>query len=283
MKTIQLEQEAKQLLNGFLEKKQVSKVKLAKRIGVSNAVLTYVDQEQFENVSEEMLLKIVNALKTDGSGKYKLIVTENYSTVQDLCSDAAQRHLMLGLIGYTGAGKTTALKQYYWSTPNTYYVECESVMNRKQFFASILKEMGVNFTGSVYDMVHRIIDEFNTKENPLLIIDEAGKLTHTLILHLHDLCNATSHNLGIVLSGCEYFKTNLEKAGEKNRQGIPEFYSRVTDWVILSKPSRREVEAILEANGAADQAKGRKFSNFREVHNSVVNFRYKADLADLDE
>jgi DNA-binding Xre family transcriptional regulator len=279
MKKIELQQEAKQLLNDFLAKKQVSKVKLAKKIGISHAVLTYIDQEQWEMVSDEMLLKIINALKVDRTGEYRLIKTENFNTVQSLCSDATLRHMMFGLIGYTGAGKTTALNQYYTSTPNVYYVECKNIMNRKQFFASILKELGVNAAGTVYDMVNRIIDEFNSKENPLLIIDEAGKLSHTLILDLHDLRNETQYNLGIILSGCEYFKDNLETAVRRNKQGVPEFYSRVVSWQILSKPSRREIAAIFEANGVDDDEFTRqRFSNFREVYNTVSNFRFLGHL-----
>jgi len=99
----------------------------------------------------------------------KLIRTANFDTVQELCTDAATRHRMVGLIGYTGAGKTTALKQFYLSEPEVYYVKCKNIMNRKQFFASILKELGANVGGTVFDMVNRIVDEFNTKENPLLI------------------------------------------------------------------------------------------------------------------
>ena len=283
MKNIELQQEAKQLLNDYLVKKQVSKVKLSKKIGVSNAVLTYVDQKQWDMVSEDMLLKIINALKVDSNGQYQLIKTENFNTVQTLCADAANRHMMFGLIGFTGAGKTTALNQYYLSTPNVYYVECKNIMNRKQFFASILTELGVSVAGTVYDMVTRIIDEFNSKKNPVLIIDEAGKLSHTLILDIHDLRNATQNNLGIILSGCEYFKDNLETAVKRDKQGIPEFYSRVVSWQILTKPSRREVSAIFEVNGVDEtELSKQRFSNFREVYNAYSNFHFEATFETLD-
>lgn len=216
--------------------------------------------------------------------EYTLIRTGNFNTVQALCLDAANRHMMFGLIGYTGAGKTTALKQFCQSTPNVYYVECKNIMNRKQFFATVLKELGVNVAGTVFDMVNRIIDEFNAKENPLLIIDEAGKLSHTLTLDLHDLRNATNDNLGIILSGCEYFKDNLETAVKRDKQGVPEFYSRIVDWQILSKPSRREITAIFEANGIdKTELSQQRFSNFREVYNTVSNLQFKDELEAIDE
>lgn len=270
--------QAKELLTDFLEKKQVSKVKLAKKIGISHAVLTYVSQEQWENVSDEMLLKIINALKVSHDD-YKLIKTANFNTVINLCKDAAKRHYLYGLVGCTGAGKTTALKQYYASNPNVFYVECKNIMNRKHFFGAILKELGINFIGTVYDMVNRIEEEFKSIENPLLIIDEAGKLSHTLILDLHDLRNATMNNLGIILSGCEYFKENLEKGVQKDKQGVPEFYSRIISWQILASPRKKEVEAICEVNGICyDDMERRNYPNFRDIFNDVSKLRIANDL-----
>jgi DNA transposition AAA+ family ATPase len=245
MKNFELKQEAKELLIDFLEKKQVSKVKLANKIGVSNSVLTCVTQEQWENVSEEMLLKIVNALKFS-PGNYRIIKTGNFVTVQNLCEYVSRWHQMSGLIGFTGAGKTTALKHYYKSNPNVYYVECKKSVNNRQFFKELLNELGVSFDGTPYDMFKRIVKEFKTKENPLLIIDEAGKLSHSQILSLHDLRNETEHNLGIILSGCKYFRENLEKGVKKEKIGIPEFYSRISIWQNLNTPTNEEVKFIGE-------------------------------------
>jgi DNA transposition AAA+ family ATPase len=269
MKNLAIRQEAKSLLTSYLEAKEVSKVKLAKKIGISHAVLTYVTQEQWENVSDEMLYKIINSLKISNE-VYKIVKTANYNTVFNLCEKAQKWHHMYGLIGCAGSGKTTSLKRFYTANRYVFYVECKHTMNRKQFFAAILKELGINYAGTVYDMVTRIEEEFNTLENPLLIIDEAGKLSHNLILDLHDLRNSTMNNLGIVLAGCEYFKDNLEKGVQKDKQGIPEFYGRVVQWQILNTPTRKEVEAICSINNVdMESMTKRVYPNFREVYNDV--------------
>lgn len=52
MENLSIRQEAKTLLVNHLKNKDVSKVKLAKKIGISHSVLTYVTQEQWENVSD---------------------------------------------------------------------------------------------------------------------------------------------------------------------------------------------------------------------------------------
>lgn len=282
MENLAIRQEAKTLLVNHLKNKDVSKVKLAKKIGISHAVLTYVTQEQWENVSDEMIYKIVNSLKTSVSG-YKLVNTCNVETIKRLCRYAKTLHHMYGLIGYSGSGKTTALKLFYKANKNVFYVESKHTMNRKQFFAAILKELGINYVGTVYDMVTRIEEEFNSLENPLLIVDEAGKLSHNLILDLHDLRNATMHNLGIVLAGCEYFKENMEKGVRNDKQGLEEFYSRIVTWQTLGTPSKKEVEAIYKANNVdLESVSGKKYGNFRDVYNIVNEYQIELDITILN-
>jgi hypothetical protein len=128
-------------------------------------------------------------------------------------------------------------------------------------------------------MVTLIEEEFNTLENPLLIIDEAGKLSHNLILDLHDLRNSTKHNLGIVLAGCEYFKDNLEKGVRKDKQGIPEFYTRIVSWQFLSLPTKKEVETIYKVNDVdLDSVSTQKYKNFRDIYNIVSEYQIELDI-----
>lgn len=117
-------QQARQLVNEHVEKKKVSKNKLASKIGVSAAVLTFIEQQQHDNLSEEMLLKVINTLKP--TSDFQIIGTSNYNSIQSIC-ERSQAHSMLNaVIGYTGAGKTTALFDYYRNGHNVYYLECKT-------------------------------------------------------------------------------------------------------------------------------------------------------------
>jgi len=274
MQKEKLIQQARQLINDYAGQKKVSKNKLANKLGVSAAVLTFIDQGLQDSLSEEMLLKIINALKP--ASEFNIIGTSNYNTIQAICEQSQSKSQLNAIIGYTGAGKSTALYDYYSSGQNVYYLECKNSMNRKQFLHALLAEMGVTYMGSVYDMVKQIIDQLNSQQKPLVIIDEAGKVSTNVLLDLHDIRNATIYNSGIILAGCEYFQRNMLKAVDKEKTGYPEFHSRIMNWNVLNKPTKAEITAICTSNGVTNEETIKEFyrlPNYRLLHNAIINER----------
>jgi len=130
-----------------------------------------------------------------------------------------------------------------------FFVTVDKTMSAKMLFLSILKTMGIQFDGNIYDVMQKISDELNRLEDPLLIIDESGKLSHLMILYLHDLREHTRANCGILLSGMPYFKLNLQKFAERQKEGYAEFFRRINVWHELIGLSRKEVEVICHENG----------------------------------
>lgn len=264
-------QQAQVLVRENVHKKGLTLGKLSRQLKISAATLSNLCNNP-DVLSEEALLKIINALAP--KTKFKTVSTANFTTLQNACIEAKEKARMIGVTGFPGAGKTIGLDFYYRNNPNTYLVECNSLMNRRQFMAEILLKMGVSYSGGIYDMAATIINELNTRQNPLLILDEAGKLHLHLLLDIHYIRNATMNNAGILLAGVEYFYTNLKKAAQKQKQGMPEFFSRVQSWYELNLPTKKEVEAICTANGVTDEAtikEFQQFKNFRELQNAILN------------
>lgn len=269
--------EIKKAVNDFTQQKEISKSDLAKQIGISQAVLSHLDAERWDLISDEMLLKIWNWVKPI---EWNLIRTANFDATYKICNDAKKNSKMVGIIGYTGAGKTTALNEYYRAKKNVYLITCKKSMKPRQFFEKLLRQMGVNYTGTIYDMIEKVSEQLNTKSNPLLIIDEAGKLSPTLLLYLHDLRDSTLGSAGIVMAGVDYFKANLVKAVAKQKEGMPEFFSRVIMWYELRMPNKAEIEAICNANGLSDLTiitdllRGEnRVKDYRELFNSITNYK----------
>lgn len=271
MKKQVLQQEVKDLISKYLQQKKVSQNKLAEMLGVSPATISNILNEFWERVNESMLLKIKSFFKTKG---WTVIETTNFLIIQNSCKNARERKMMTGIIGFSGAGKTTALQSYYSNNTNTFMVTCARTMRTKQFLGEILKSLGVNYVASDYEMVRMIIEVLNKKENPLLIIDEASKLSPNALMYIQDIWDGIEHNAGIVLAGVEYLFDNLKKGADRNKIGMPEFYGRVGLWQYLLEPTKGEIEAICQNNGVTDLNEIKtmyRLGNFRYVRNSILN------------
>lgn len=202
----------------------------------------------------------------------RLFNTVDFEAVLKLCDTAREHHLMIGLTGDTGTGKTTATREYAKRDGVT-RVSYEKSMNPRLFFVMLLREMGVDHEGNIHDMINKVADTLNEIQAPLLIIDEAGKMPHAMILHLHDLREKIKDHAGIVLAGMPYFKTNLQKFASKGKEGCSEFFRRVNLWHTLEGLSAGEARAICQASGIKDPERLRELSRkrrFGDLVNEIV-------------
>lgn len=271
MKNEALQQEVRELIINHLEIKAVSQNELAKMVGVSNGTISNIVNEIWERVNETMLLKIKSFFKTKG---WNVVETHNFSTIQKACNSARKKRFMIGLLGSAGTGKTTALQNYYESNANTFFVTGDRAMRSKQLLSEILKSLGVSYVASDYEMVKMIIDVLNKKNNPLLIIDEASKLSPNALMYMQSIWDGIEDNAGIILAGVESLYDNLKKSSERNKVGMQEFYSRVAQWQYLNPPTKKEIEAVCINNGVTNHEEIKtmyRLGNFRYVRNVILN------------
>lgn len=242
--------------------KNLSQRELATKCGIkSETVITHIEKGKFDLVSDANFRKVWNVVR----GGYDVIVqTCDFVSIKNLCDRARSKKQMLGLLGEEGMGKTFTLKLLASRKANTFYVVFDATMRAKQFFAAILKEMGIAFEGNIHDMVNRIAEELNTTPNPLLIIDEAGKINHNLMQYLHCLKDKTEGNCGIVLSGMPYFKNNLIKNSNKQKQGYSEFFRRINHWFELSGLTKQEITLYCNQKGITDEDEVRELFRFKK-------------------
>lgn len=279
-------QQTIQDIKKFMHEKSLSQGRLAKMVGVSSATISNMLNGHWDKVKPEMTLHVMNRIRVESR---VVLNTVNFQTVFHACEEAKSRHRMIGIIGYTGSGKTTALRKFYKANENTYYVMSKKTMTAKQFLLEILRQMGVSFNGSAFQIVDRIQLELNKQINPVIVIDEAGKLSPRVFQYIHDLRNETENSCGIVLAGVEYFKTNLEKAVQRNKEGMPEFYDRICAWQTLVPPTKYELRAICQAHGVSDEHIVKPMlvaANFRRLMNQIDNHKHNlrhAEAIETDE
>lgn len=211
--------EIKKAVNSYCNTKQISKNDLGVQMGVSGATLSKIENEDWQTINDKMWQKVWHYVRPLTDNVYQ---TQDFATVSNLCTRSKDHHLMSGLVGDTGMGKTTALKLYA-RKENVYYIYFDMNMRPKHFFFELGKLLGFELETNPYEMVKAIAEALNQKSSPLIIIDEAGKLSDQIIMMLHVLRDKTMHNCGIVLAGMPYFKSNLIKKSNKQKIGISEF------------------------------------------------------------
>ena len=216
----------------------------------------------------------------------KLFSTTNFETIQELCSRAQNESIMLGLIGYPGAGKTTSLKYYFEQNKNTYYTRVSKSMNAKEFWLNLLNDVGCVVNSkriTIHGLIRLLISELNTKyEKQLIIIDEAGKFKPKFLEYIHELRDETENNVGIIIGGPEYFHSNLIEWRNKGVIGIPEFYRRVYYWEFLEPLDYNEIFQFCKANNITSKKIVSQFykscSNFSELIYRIDAYKKSNDF-----
>lgn len=225
---------------------------------------------EWDNISLKQWRRVWNKVNLDNYLKDTL-QTSDCKSVWNTCDAARTHKLMIGIIGSSGFGKSTALKAYSIKA-NVFLRYVDGTTTPITFLMDLLQDMGIPFSGGYHDLLKRVIMEFNSLDEPLLLIDEVGKLNDRTILMLHSLRDQTMYSTGIILAGMPYFKTNLQKKVDKGVTGMGEFFRRIQQWQHLNGLSREEITYILEQNGITDkeeQQEFRKHTCFGNLDNAI--------------
>lgn len=265
--------EIKNAIAKYCTEKGISRKGLSTQIGISNATISNIENDKWDNIDDGMWIKIRNYIRPSNASQ--LFTTIDYQTAYNLCQSAKYHHLMAGLIADTGMGKTTALRAFA-RQENVFYIYYDANMRPNHFYHELGKQLGYDYDSTMYNMVNRACEVLNSLQDPLIIIDEAGKLTDPMLLSLHALRDKTLQNCGIVFGGMPYFKNNLIKKTNKQKVGISEFLRRVQIWNELDGLRRDEIEYICEQNGITDKADLKRFmykKRFGDLTNEILLFK----------
>jgi hypothetical protein len=163
-------------------------------------------------------------------------------------------------------------------------------MTAKSFFTHIMEVLDIRnrYTdANLYNLIRSIGYYLNSFEsNVLLILDEAGRLSDSILMHCHDLRNETNENVGIVFASPHYLKLSLEKLIKANVRGIPELYGRFELWIEVGSPLLNEQaqycihrginnKALIEALVFENQSFRSLVSKVRNLGKKAIRYRKK--------
>ena len=233
---------------------KVSQQRLANITGVSTGTLSFIRNNQWEKVSDEMWLKIGNSLHVIGKYNWTIAETNPRKRLMFTLRSAQEDSLVMAVTGSAGIGKSAAISEYANQSRNVFVLVCTEHWTRKAFLKELLRTMGLTSSDdSTTEMMNDVIVALKRMESPLIVMDEADKLTDQVFHFFITLYNRLEDQCGIVLCATGYLEKRIKKGVRTQKKGYEEIFSRIgRKFVKLQNLSRKDIRRVCEANGIFD-------------------------------
>ncbi len=222
--------------------------------GTSTATISKMLSGDWETISDEMWRAVAAQIGHDTSA-WQIVQTNAFKRMTFLMEQAKEESLVIAITGFAGCGKTEAIKSYAKGKRNVYHLMCSEYWNRRTFISKLLRVLGKDMGGNVSDQMDEIVETLNSADAPLVILDEADKLSDQVLYFFISLYNQLEGHCGIILVATEYLKKRIERGVRLKKKGYEEIYSRVgRKFVPLQVINDEDVVAVCKANGITDAA-----------------------------
>jgi DNA transposition AAA+ family ATPase len=223
--------------------------------GVSSATISKLLNDEWDLITEAMFRNIATQIGCS-TKEWVIVETRDFKLLTGVLEDAQSNSLVMAVIGEAGCGKSAVSKAYKNGHINSYYLSCNEFWNKKLFMQELLRSMGGDGSGlSIGEMMDEVVKLFNKAENPLLIMDEADKLTDQVLYFFITLYNNMEDNAGIVLLATDHLEKRIKRGLRLNKKGYKEIYSRLgRRFISLKGAGKNDITAVCIANGVTDKA-----------------------------
>ncbi len=257
---------------------QNTQAKIAKQLGISEGYVNYIKNGKWESISDALTNRLKVHFRLDG---WKTLATPNYLTMKNLYADVKVHHRFIGISAFTGAGKTTAFMKFTSEDPEGYYVLGDVLMNQVSFLQAIQQAIGISDGSTKAALMKAIVERLLSEDNPVIVIDDAGKLSDACFRLLQVIYDRTEGNVGFIIAGTEYLKRNLDRGAQKDKMGFRELKRRIAYWQPLHRPKDNIVAEICQKYNITDKKVlawiCKKTEDYGTLRNIIENLLRAAD------
>ena len=218
--------------------------------GVSAATVSKIVNGDWALINEVMWRSIAAQIGVKQKS-WNIVETRDFKTLAGLFADAQENAMVMAVCGEAGSGKTLAIRHYAESNPNVFVLSCNEYWNRKLFLQELLKEMGRNPNGdTVGEMMSSIVGNLKKLQNPVIIMDEADKLSDQVMYFFITLYNQLEDHCAIVMVATDYLEKKIKRGLRLNKKGYKEIYSRIgRKFIMLKGVGINDITEVCIANG----------------------------------
>lgn len=219
--------------------------------GISTGTVSTILNGRFDNISDEMFLRIRSQVAPAGTADWTLSETTAFRELTLMLEDAQQNRSVAWVVGSAGLGKSTTARAYAATHENAFHICCSEDMQRGDFIRELARVIGIKSNKeSLRERLQLVTDQLKTLDTPLLIFDEGDKLMDSVFYYFISIYNALEGHCGIIFLSTEYIKRRMENGLTYNKKGYDEIFSRVCRrFIDLTPASAHEVAALCRANG----------------------------------
>lgn len=220
---------------------------------VSAATISQMINGNWKLIKNEMWRNVAAQIgyKDD---KWEAVETSGYKRMMKILSDAKENALVMGICGDAGTGKTFSCKQFTMRNKQVYHLCCSEYWNKKVFLSELLLSMGRDYTGySISEMMMEAVRCLKMQDKPLIILDEADKLSDHVLYFFITLYNQLEDECGIVLCATSHLEKKFKRGVKLSKKGYAEIWSRLgRKCVALKGVTAADIAKICEINGIED-------------------------------
>jgi DNA transposition AAA+ family ATPase len=252
--TIQDKTKIKSQLQAYCERYDSQNQAARTLKGVSSALISQVLNDNWEKISEDMWRNVASQIGY-AKDQWEVVETRDFKRMTALLTDAQIYHNVFAVVGEAGSGKSLAIKHYSQNHKRAHLLQCNEYWNRKYFLAELLQAMGRDYSGlTVAEMMMEATRQLKKQDSPLIIMDEADKLSDQVLYFFITIFNQLEDHCGIVLAATDHLEKRLKKGLRLNKKGYKEIYSRVGRKCIeLQGVGTTDITQVCVANGIEDR------------------------------
>lgn len=241
-------------LNEYVARYESAKSASKSMKGVSDATISQMLNGNWDLISDKMWLNVASQVDYQ-EREWHCVETRDYKLLSHLLRDAQTYSNVFAVVGNAGSGKSFTLRDYAKHNKRVYLLQCNEYWNRKMFMQELLSAMGRDYSGyTVGEMMGEVVRGLKTQHKPLILMDEADKLSDNVMYFFITLYNQLEDHCGIVMCATDHLSKRINRGIKLNKKGYKEIYSRIgRRFIELHGVGSVDIQSLCIANGIADK------------------------------